>query len=219
MALVTQKIPGLPAGRVAFGGGRPRRAGGGVRWRLAAGHPARCSPGGNACSRCGPASVTRSSSPVCTPARPSRVTTFGCTTRVIPAASTNSGTWQPPAGGRDDRREVAAAEAVHQVVNPGKASLLDDGSGGREVRGVSARDHAPRDAVKSGGGDGVEFGIQRRRGRPDGERAQHLAGVLWRGRCADLSRYDVARPDQAPGRPLRRPAESRLVHGGDAQVT
>src|SRR5450755_1025112 len=69
-------------------------------WDSGWGHPAWWSPGGNACSRWGLSSVTRSSSPVWTPARPSRVVTLGCTTMVIPAARVKSGagTGRPGAG-------------------------------------------------------------------------------------------------------------------------
>ncbi len=95
---------------------------------------------------------------------------------------------------RNDRREVAAAEAVHQVVNPGESGLLDDRCGGCEVPRRRARDQFPCDGIERGRRDIMKFGVQRRRWRPYRERAQHLAGVLWRGRCADLARDDVALP-------------------------
>src|SRR5262249_57988736 len=53
-------------------------------------------PRGNECSRSTPASVISKSSPVCTPALPSRVTTLGCTTTVMPASNGSAGTG--PAG-------------------------------------------------------------------------------------------------------------------------
>ena len=42
---------------------------------------------------------------------------------------------RPAARGPAHRREIAAAEAVDQVVDRGEAGLLDDGSGGGEVTG------------------------------------------------------------------------------------
>jgi hypothetical protein len=83
-----------------------------------------------------------------------------------PGRQGEAGCGYRPARGRYDRREVAAAEAVHQVVDRGETCLLDDGSGGRKVLGTSARDQVLRDGVERGCRDSVEFGVQRRRGAP-----------------------------------------------------
>jgi len=123
-----------------------------------------------------------------------------------------------PARRRHHRREIAAPETVHQVVGSGEACLLDEGGRGGKFPGASARDQLPRDRVERGGRDSMEFGVQGRGRCANRERAEHLAGVLRRGRCTDLAGRDVATGDHVPGRPLGRHAQARLVHGGDAQV-
>lgn len=73
--------------------------------------------------------------------------------------------------GRHDRRKVAAAEAVHQVIDRGEARLLDDGPGGRQVASTRSGDQVLRDGVERSGRDGMEFGVQPGRGRPETARA------------------------------------------------
>jgi hypothetical protein len=56
---------------------------------------------------------------------------------------------------RHNRREIAAAEAVHHVVDRGEARLLDDPRSGGEVLGASAWYQGGCDCVKGRDRNGV----------------------------------------------------------------
>ena len=102
-----------------------------------------------------PLSLITSISPVCTPALRSSVTTFGCTTTTCPArnGSSRNGPGRP-ALAAENRRQIAAAVAVQQVVDDGEAGLLDHAGG---------LDHlGRRGAGLEHGGDGVEGHVRRR---------------------------------------------------------
>src|SRR5947209_18586048 len=62
-----------------------------------------------------------------------------------PGCQHELGPGQRPARGRHDGREVAAAEAVHQIVDCGEARLPDDGRGGRKIPSPGAGDQGSCD--------------------------------------------------------------------------
>jgi len=68
--------------------------------------------------------------------------------------------------------------------------------------GPGAGNQGTGDGVECGGRDSVQLAVQRGRRRADGERAQDLARVIWRGCGADLAGDDVARADHAASWPL-----------------
>ena len=128
--------------------------------RAVCAHPARTSPLGKPCRRSAPSSVTSSSSPVCTPSRPSGVATFGWTTTVMPASRRQVGR-RPDraAAGADDRRQVAPAEAVHEVVDGGEAGVLDDARGLDQRVRVHPGPQLGRDRVERRLGDVVQLAV------------------------------------------------------------
>ena len=69
-------------------------------------------------------------SPVCTPALPSGVTTLGWMTTDHAGAKRLIGDMRArPAPRAEDRRQIAAAVAVQQIVNDGEAGRLDHAGG------------------------------------------------------------------------------------------
>ncbi len=58
----------------------------------------------------------------------------------MPASRVKPGTGAFPADRGHDRQAVTAAEAVHQVVDPGETGRLDDGG---KVPGSATSPHAP----------------------------------------------------------------------------
>ena len=83
-------------------------------------------PRGIECNRSIPVSVINTISPVCTPALPSRVTTFGWITTVWPARNGSCGTGPGRAAlAAKNRRQIAATIAVQKIVDDGEAGLLN----------------------------------------------------------------------------------------------
>ena len=108
----------------------------------------------------------------------------------------------------EDRRQIAAAVAVQQIVDDGEAGVFDH---------AGRFDHLRRHgAVFEHGGDRSECGVGRRvqvaiklwSAPPEREAAQHLAGMIPERR-ADLGDHDVARRNAAAGGKLRRHAKMR----------
>ena len=132
-------------------------------------------------------------SPVCTPALRSCVDTFGWITTVMPARNGSSGTG--PAGRLlqpEDRRQIAAAIAVQQIVDDGEARVLDHARGLDHLCRHRAVPQHRGDRVERRIGRRVQVAIKRRRLLADREAAQHLAGIIPERR-ADLGEHDVAR--------------------------
>src|SRR3954447_10742470 len=77
--------------------------------------------------------------------------------------------------GADDGREVAAAEAVHQVIADGEAALLNDARGIENLFHRRAVPHHARHGIERGLSGRVQVTVERCRLGADAEAAQHLA--------------------------------------------
>ena len=122
-----------------------------------------------------------------------------------------------PAARAKNRRQIAAAVAVQQIVDDGEAGVLDHMRGRDHLRRHGAVLEHPGDGVESGVGGRMQLAIKLRRIFADRKTAQHLAG-MFPERGADFGEHDVTTLDLAIGRVLRRHRDMRIKHRGDAQI-
>src|SRR5262249_60430264 len=86
-----------------------------------------------------------------------------------------SGRW---ALGADDRRQIAAAIAMHEIVVGGVAALFDDARGIDEALRQRARSDRAGNGLKRSIRRGVQVAIERSRLGFDRKAAQYLAGIV-----------------------------------------
>ena len=137
---------------------------------------------------------------------------MGCTTTVIPSSSgrrVGTGRWAAMA---EHRRQVAAAEAVHQVVHRREAGVEHQVGRREQLGGQHARTQQRDDRGQRGIGRVVQVAVERCRLRVDGHRPQQLPRVVGAPRRAQLE--DHHRPGLEPPRrrPLSRCAPVRSRH-------
>src|SRR5882762_9134484 len=119
------------------------------------------------------------------------------------------------APGADDRRQIAAAVAMHEIIAGGEAAVFDDPRRVDEALRQRARPDRLGDRLERRIRGGVQVAIERGGLGFDREAAQHLAGIVPPG-SRQFTKYEVAGLDLAARRELPRHTDVRRRHRGRA---